>query len=1001
MLKLEKHRERISSVMFDPSLMNADVFISSSIDNEKFYCDCRDYSKVKVRGIPGFKGHENQVTLIVSLNKMDAFLTASNNDGIIFLWNLKKGAIIDKIMEFEAHQDGISSLIADENCKWLISIGGIKDHFIKFWDIQQDFKLIYKEKLEESFYKLEMNCNNKTFANVGNNQDYISIWDINNRKVSNKLRAKQGENFSSLCFINQEILAAANGFRIILWNVATEKNSPKGILYELIGHSYEIIKIVKKNKNLASLDKNGFVIIWDLFEGEKPKKIKEIQTFFGKEIISDINFIISNNNSKINNKLLINSIVNNKILIWDFENEKEEDIKEYFISGIISTVAVSNNNMLLGFNDNTIELCEFNEINNENILYKMQEFPNFDNHKKDINCLALSTDGELLYTGANDSKIIIWDLSLKTKIISLKANKGGVLSICLMKNNKALFSAGNDNSIIIWNLKNILLKTTTNCLNEIISIDKTHSEPITSLLLLKRHISKHSSLISGSLDKKVIFWNLIEENQQIKNIEIFKVFSYNFEILSLAYNCSNTIAIGGINSIIIININKLIQVREFTNLEQNIISLEFNPINTKILASVGNDSKIILWDLFNGEKIQQLKRSGNTYAINSIQFTANNYHKNCLFSVGGNDSKILIWDLLTGEIILEVETQAEGNSFKRIILSIDKKKLIAVGSSKQIYIWRIPQMGEFLKKVKKHKKKVTSLEFSPINGNFIVSSSSEDPLIDIWNFNGIFINSIKENKKGEGIPLIKITPDEKFVVSFNSVNKKIKFWDIENKKKTKTDIFSSFEIENCPDKISKMDFYYSEKKKLFLFCYKQIIIWDINTQKFIKHLIGGHNKIITTAIFVKKGQKIVSAGEDSCVFLWNLKTAKFKLIYFANGSKISCMEKNVHNEEEDQCLLAIGGANKKIVLYNLDLKKTIGELKGHERSISCLAFNGKGNLLISGAEDKLVIIWGVQNCERFKTLSFCQANINSLSINPSNNSIIIACDYFSDVLQAT
>ena len=61
-------------------------------------------------------------------------------------------------------------------------------------------------------------------------------------------------------------------------------------------------------------------------------------------------------------------------------------------------------------------------------------------------------------------------------------------------------------------------------------------------------------------------------------------------------------------------------------------------------------------------------------------------------------------------------------------------------------------------------------------------------------------------------------------------------------------------------------------------------------------------------------------------------------------------------------LLAVGGTEEIIKMFDLRKKKSCGELAGiHESSITALAISKKCSYLLSGAEDGLVVIWRISD----------------------------------------
>ena len=59
-------------------------------------------------------------------------------------------------------------------------------------------------------------------------------------------------------------------------------------------------------------------------------------------------------------------------------------------------------------------------------------------------------------------------------------------------------------------------------------------------------------------------------------------------------------------------------------------------------------------------------------------------------------------------------------------------------------------------------------------------------------------------------------------------------------------------------------------------------------------------------------------------------------------------------------LLAVGGTEEIIKLFDLKKKISCGEFSGvHESSITALAISKKCTYLLSGAEDGLIVIWRI------------------------------------------
>ena len=71
-----------------------------------------------------------------------------------------------------------------------------------------------------------------------------------------------------------------------------------------------------------------------------------------------------------------------------------------------------------------------------------------------VSSLVLSSDGRTLYSGLNDSTILIWDIQhLDKKPHILKGHENGIHSLVLSSDGRTLYSSSYDGTIRIWNLE--------------------------------------------------------------------------------------------------------------------------------------------------------------------------------------------------------------------------------------------------------------------------------------------------------------------------------------------------------------------------------------------------------------------------------------------------------------------------------------------------------------------------------------------------------------------
>ena len=89
-------------------------------------------------------------------------------------------------------------------------------------------------------------------------------------------------------------------------------------------------------------------------------------------------------------------------------------------------------------------------------------------------------------------------------------------------------------------------------------------------------------------------------------------------------------------------------------------------------------------------------------------------------------------------------------------------------------------------------------------------------------------------------------------------------------------------------------------------------------------------------------------------------------------------------------MLAIGGYEEIIRLYDLKTKRTCGELSGtHECTITALDVTSKGTYVFSGGEDGKIVIWRVADCVALHVLKIKNVSrVVSLSVHNSDRMLL-------------
>ena len=92
----------------------------------------------------------------------------------------------------------------------------------------------------------------------------------------------------------------------------------------------------------------------------------------------------------------------------------------------------------------------------------------------------------------------------------------------------------------------------------------------------------------------------------------------------------------------------------------------------------------------------------------------------------------------------------------------------------------------------------------------------------------------------------------------------------------------------------------------------------------------------------------------------------------------------------DKKLLASGGADRKIIIWDIPTGKQIYTLTEHNQTVLSLAFNREGNLLASGGADGGVKIWDVKRGVKLEDLSLQRKGVTSIAFSPDGKYLAVA-----------
>lgn len=210
-----------------------------------------------------------------------------------------------------------------------------------------------------------------------------------------------------------------------------------------------------------------------------------------------------------------------------------------------------------------------------------------------------------------------------------------------------------------------------------------HSEAVTSVDIS----ADGNTAISGSTDKTVILWDLVQRDVQQRFV------GHDGIVRAIALSRDGRWAISGGDdaSVIIWDAGTASIAHQFRGHKAVVLAVAFNENGDRV-ASGSADGEVIIWDVANGRMLFTLTE--HTGAVHAVAFSPDGQ----FVLSGGEDKTILLWDAHTGQLLRRFE------GHQAAVYSINFAEAPSLMSSNdadgEIITWRIDKLAQLLDWVK-------------------------------------------------------------------------------------------------------------------------------------------------------------------------------------------------------------------------------------------------------------------------------------------------------------
>jgi WD40 repeat protein len=399
-------------------------------------------------------------------------------------------------------------------------------------------------------------------------------------------------------------------------------------------------------------------------------------------------------------------------------------------------------------------------------------------------------------------------------------------------------------------------------------------------------------------------------------------------------------------------------VKQQTTNYTPIVSLAFSP-DSRLLAAGTQDRSVTIWELSTGKQLTQFKESKDGVAL-SIAFSPDSNNVAI-----GRDGIVRLFNVNTGSLISTALLFQPAN-IKALAFSADGNTL-AMGSSDSIVtLWDVTEK-KLLTPLVGHSMEVLTIAFSKEG---ILATGSGDGSIRLWDLGRLADPTYRRALINANASLKQITHP----------------------------------------------------------------VYDKSIE-LLRGTLNGHAGPVTSVAFLPNGKSLVSGGKDGSVKLWSTtknssanSTVELgwpstqgisALAFSGNGQMLatssyggnveiwntSAKPSNTRNGEmlppenftpvnsiafsPDSRLVATGGMDTHVRLWDPATRLKLEELKGHTDSVLSVSFSPDGQSLATGGADRKVILWDVSTKRALKTLPQLSV-VLSIAFSPDGSDLAVA-----------
>jgi WD40 repeat protein len=120
----------------------------------------------------------------------------------------------------------------------------------------------------------------------------------------------------------------------------------------------------------------------------------------------------------------------------------------------------------------------------------------------------------------------------------------------------------------------------------------------------------------------------------------------------------------------------------------------------------------------------------------------------------------------------------------------------------------------------------------------------------------------------------------------------------------------------------------------------------------------GHTNYVIDMVFTPDGKKLISAGMDNKIVIWDTETWEKITTLEGHTKSVNSIALSSNGQK-----VVSGSTDKTLKLWDFSTYEEIQTLKGHKHTVSAVIVSPNDEYIVSGSYDKSVILWSLETGE--------------------------------------